>query len=321
MVLHVRIRVDFLRHGAFRYLEYFADPNWGFAQRALSPNNGVMRLRLSWLWLALACPLVACDFGGDPAESPLSAGSSGAANAAGAAGAPSGGASTAGGAAGVGGLASAGGATGGSVSAPPMACSSYADKTGYQLVVRIENKMSRTLYLGQDEMSCQAQRLFKVQDGARAELPSLDGCHTSCDQMMASGPVLCPLVCESPATIQLDPGQSLQLPWDGRFGVMQTLPASCLKTAQANPATCVQADRIVPAIFTFSARAGSSRQCLDPSGTCTCAPNQAGGCKAASSLMGGTIYTTEYLVKLEPGETSPGGDAPYIGLVFKDAAQ
>ena len=61
-------------------------------------------------------------------------------------------------------------------------------------------------------------------------------------------------------------------------------------------------------------------QCLSP-GACSCAPNQAGGCTNASSLISGTIYTTEYVVKLEPGETSPSGEAPFIGLVFKDAAQ
>lgn len=200
-----------------------------------------------------------------------------------------------------------------------MACSSYADKSGYQLMVRIENKMSRTLYLGQEQMSCDAQRIFQVEDGARHVLPSLDNCHTSCDQMMTSGPVTCPLVCQAPATIKLDPNQVLQVPWDGRFGVMQTLPQSCLPATQTAPASCVQADRVEPAIFTFSAKAGSSVQCL--AGACTCTPNQMGGCSNASSLISGTIYTTEYVVKLEPTEMSTAGGGAYIGLVFKDSAQ
>jgi hypothetical protein len=216
-------------------------------------------------------------------------------------------------------VAGTGGAAGSGANMPPaMACSSYADKAGYQLVVRIENQMSRTLYLGQEEMSCNLERIFQVEDGARHVLPSLDNCHTSCEQMMTSGPTSCPLVCQAPATIKLDPKQTLQVPWDGRFGVMQTLPQACLPATQTAPATCVQADRIVPAIFTFSAKAGSSVQCL--AGTCTCTPNQGGGCSNASSLISGTIYTTEYVVKLEPGETSP-GEGAFIGLVFKDSPQ
>jgi hypothetical protein len=214
---------------------------------------------------------------------------------------------------------SGGSAGSGSGTQPAMACSSYADKSGYQLMVRIENQMSRTLYLGQEEMRCDAQRIFQVEDGARHVLPSLDNCHTSCDQMMTSGPATCPLVCQAPATIKLEPKQTLQVPWDGRFAVMQTLPQACLPATQTAPASCVQADRISPAIFTFSAKAGSSVQCL--AGACTCTPNQMGGCSNASSLISGTIYTTEYVVKLEPGETSPGGEGAFIGLVFKDSAQ
>lgn len=276
-----------------------------------------MRSRSSWAVLAFACSLIGCGgFApdtGDHATLIGAGGSAGAGGVGGGAGAAGANTSANGGAAG-----SAGSSAG---SAPVMACSSYADKTGYQLLVRIENKMSRTLYLGQQEQGCQAQRLFKVADGARAELLSLDNCHTSCDQMMAGGPVACPLACASPTTIKLDPSQALQIPWDGRYGVMQTLPQSCLKAAQAAPATCLQAERILPAIFTFSAQAGSSMQCLGPAGSCTCAPNQAGGCSSPSSVIGGTIYTTQYIVKLEPGEVSPGGEPPHIGLVFSDAAQ
>lgn len=259
--------------------------------------------------MALACSLIGCGDFAAPSDSGTLGGS--------AAGSAAGSQATGGSA---GAAAGTAGAAGALANMPPaMECSSYADKSGYQLVVRIQNQMSRTLYLGQDEMSCNVQRLFQVEDGARHVLPSLENCRTSCDQMMTSGPATCPLVCQTPATIKLDPNQTLQIPWDGRFGVMQTLPQACLPATQTAPASCVQADRVGPAIFTFSAKAGSSVQCL--SGSCTCTPNQAGGCSNASSLISGTIYTTEYVVKLEPGETSPAGEGAYIGLVFKDSAQ
>ena len=214
----------------------------------------------------------------------------------------------------------AGGASsfGGSATSPPMACTSYMDATGYKLSVHITNKMSRTLYLGQDEMSCPLQRLFQVADGARAVLPSLEGCHTSCEAMMSSGPVQCPLNCTTPATVTLEAGQSLEIPWDGRFAVPQTLPTACLQNVVTAPASCIQAQKVEASLFTFTARAGSTRQCLDPSGTCNCIANAGGGCTSAASLISGTIYTTEFIVKLEPGETSPGGEPQFIGLEFKD---
>lgn len=275
-----------------------------------------MRSRLGWVITILACPLFGCGDVAPAANDSVLGGASGGgtSGSTGSGGAGAAGASGTSGSAGV----SGGAAASGGGSAPAMACSSYADQPGYELVVRIENKMSRAIFLGQEEQGCQAQRLFQVKDGARAVLQSLDNCHTSCDQMMAGAAVACPQVCASPTTVKLEPNQVLQIPWDGRYGVLQTLPPSCLKAAQATPATCLQAERILPAIFTFTARAGSSQQCL--SGACTCTPNQTGGCSSASSVISGTIYTTEYVVKLEPGEVSPGGEPPYIGLVFSDAS-
>ncbi len=203
----------------------------------------------------------------------------------------------------------------GSSSGGALACSSYMDDAGYTLPVHIKNTSTTTLYLGQQESTCEAARLFEVEDGARHVLPSLDGCHTSCQALMQTGPVICPLACAAPSTITLAPGQSVDVPWDGRFAVQQTLPQQCMPGA-LTPGSCVQAQQIEAALFTFSARAGTQRQCL--TGTCNCVANPNGTCTSASSLISGTIITTEYLVKLEPGEKSPSGEPPYIGLEFKD---
>jgi hypothetical protein len=214
---------------------------------------------------------------------------------------------------------SSGGAGGQTLAAGgAMACSSYADQAGYTLPVHIKNSSSATLYLGQQESTCQAERLFQVQDGARHVLPSLDGCHTSCQALMQSGPVSCPLACATPSTITLGPGQTVDVPWDGRFAVEQALPQQCMPAASTSPTSCIQAQEIDPAAFTFIAQAGTRRQCLDPSGTCSCAPNANGTCTTPSSLISGTIITTQLLIKLEPGETNPGGSPQYIGLEFKD---
>lgn len=217
----------------------------------------------------------------------------------------------------------AGGATqpvAGSSAGGAVSCTSYADATGYTLPVHIKNSSKATLYLGPQESTCEVARLFAVEDGARHVLPSLDGCHTSCQQLMQTGPAACPLACPVPSTVTLAPGQSVDVPWDGRFAVPQTLPQQCMPSTATAPGSCVQAQRIEAAAFTFKALAGTKRTCLDPSGTCACTPSANGTCTSASSVISGTIITTELFLKLEPGETSPGGEPQYIGLEFKDVA-
>jgi len=195
------------------------------------------------------------------------------------------------------------------------------DATGYTLPIHIKNTSSKTLYLGQETMTCPPERLFQVEDGARHVLPRVDDCHSSCQDMMQGMPVTCPLACAVPTTVTLAPGQTLEVPWDGRFGVPQTLPLACVPNASTSSATCIQAKKIEPALFTFTAQAGTSRQCLDPSRTCSCTPGANGTCSTPSSVIAGTIFTSEFLVKLEPGELSPSGQPPYIALEFKDAAK
>ena len=212
-------------------------------------------------------------------------------------------------------VAASGSSAGGAVS-----CSSFTDDTGYTLPVHIKNSSSVTLYVGPQDSTCQVERLFQVEDGARHVLPSLDGCHTSCQALMQTGPVSCPLACVVPSTVTLAPGQTIDVPWDGRFGVPQTLPQQCMPAAVAGPGSCVQAQQIEAAPFTFIAQAGTQRTCLDPSGTCPCTPNANGTCTSASTVITGTIITTEYFVKLEPGEKSPSGEPQYIGLEFKNVS-
>jgi hypothetical protein len=273
-----------------------------------------MLLRRGRLALAVSCVLGLPGCGGtdidaaDGAEANMSGAGGVAAAGQGTGGTSS--ASGAGGGSGSGGQsAGAGAGTGG---APPAAaCSSFMDASGWSLVVQIKNERKQTLYLGQDSASCEAQRVFQVEDGARAVLQSLEGCHSSCQALMQGGPVACPTTCAAPSTITLEPGQTIKIPWDGRYGVPQSLPQQCLSNLSQSASSCVQAQRVEASVITFIARAGTSRSCLAAAG-CTCATNEYGGCSTASSLISGTIITTEYLTKLEPG------DSPYIGLVFKE---
>lgn len=214
--------------------------------------------------------------------------------------------------AGQGGLSGSGGATsaGGSVS-----CDTFPDATGYTLMIHIKNEMSQTLYLGPDAMTCGASALYEVEDGARTKLPPLLGCVASCQAVMSGAAAGCPTACSPPSTVALEPGQTIDLPWDGRFGVPQTIPSQCMKDP-TQATSCTQAKKIEAGVFTFAARAGTKRECL-LTGGCSCASNTNGGCTAASSLIGGTIYTSEFLVALEPAELSPGGEPQYIGIVFR----
>jgi hypothetical protein len=273
-------------------------------------------IRAHFALTASALCLLGCS--GEPVE-PLSGPSSGNGGGAGVASGGGGGASSGSGAGGMG-AGQAGAGAGGVPTAGSggvASCNSFADDTGYTLLVHIKNEMSQPLYLGPEAMGCSSEPLFSIEDGARTKLTPLNGCMPSCQAVMAGSAAACPAVCATPATVALEPGQTIDLPWDGRFGVPQTLPSQCMKDATlAN--SCMQAQKIEAGVFTFLARAGTKRECLLAGGACTCASNTNGGCTAASSLIGGTIYTSEFLVALEPGELSPAGEPQYIGIVFRD---
>jgi hypothetical protein len=276
----------------------------------------MLRLSARPAFALLALLLTCC--GSSTVETNAAGGAAG--NSAGSGSGPSGAGSSSGAAA-YGGSGGAGGGGAptilGSTVGGATACSSYTDDKGWSLTVHIKNQMSQTLYLGQEAMTCQAERLFQVQDGARTPLLPPSPCVSSCQALMTTGSTACPLVCASPSTVTLAPGQSLDLPWDGRFGVNLTLPQQCLHDPQESRAACQRAQQVEAGFYTFLARAGTSRTC--PSGVCTCSPNASGGgCTTAGSLITGTIFTSEFLVALEPGAISPGGESQYIGIVFKD---
>lgn len=276
----------------------------------------LMRPERSAIAAAWVCAVLLLGCGGSAESAP--GGNQGGAGSASASGSSNAGSTVVGGG-GAGGSTTASGGAGASAGAstiggaPAKECSSYMDETGYSLIVQIKNERPDVIYVGRKDPGCDAERLFDVRDGAQQLLPGLEGCHSSCQQLMQSGPVLCPQACAAPSTIELKPGETLKVPWDGRFALPKTLPAECAATGGGN---CIQAAKIEPSLFTFSAQAGTSRQCLAGASGCTCTPNPNGGCTAPGSSIGGTIMTTEYLVKLEPGEVSPGGEPPYIGLVF-----
>src|SRR6185369_17703699 len=113
-----------------------------------------------------------------------------------------------------------------------------------------------------------------------------------------------PTVCASPSTVTLAPGQTLDIPWDGLFGVPSTVPAECMHTAAPSATACVRAQQIKNGIYTFSAQAGAKLECL--TSTCTCTPNPSGGCTTAGSTMAGTIITTDFIIALDPAGNGVG---------------
>lgn len=228
--------------------------------------------------------------------------------------APSGGAAGSGSVAGAPAAAGAGAA---SVGGTPN-CSSYVDDPGWSLLIEIKNDSSQPLFLGPQETGCSVAPLFQVEDGSRTLLPGLGACPRSCQDVIDGSALECTLACPSPTTITLAPGQSVRLPWDGRFASPQTLPSACLRGASGGNTTCVNARRVEAGAYTFSAQAGTVRRCIDTAAACTCAQASSGGCATPGSLVAGTIITTELFTKLEPGELSPSGEPPYIGLVFHD---
>lgn len=201
-------------------------------------------------------------------------------------------------------------ASGGAVS-----CTSFADDAAWKLTVHIKNQKSSTIYLGPQETGCAVGSLFEVADGSRTVLPGLDKCRASCSAVLQGAAPTCATACQTPATVALGPGQSIDIPWDGLVGVPSTVPAQCMQGMKPDTA-CVRAQQIKSGIFTFTARSGSQRMCLSPS-TCTCTANADGTCTMQNSVIAGTITTSDFLIALDPTDNTVGVQSQYIAVVFK----
>jgi hypothetical protein len=230
-----------------------------------------------------------------------------------------------GGSTGVSGSAQAGGsmaAGGASPNGGAAACAQHDDESPVSVEVLLINKTSKTIYLGQDMVTCGVAPLFAVTDASGVVLPPLSDCRAACAEVRKpNGVGGCTDICRFPSSIELAPGGSHAEIWDALYDVDAALPGSCVSSERTAPSvTCSQAKRIVAGTYTFRARAGTTNDCSMTTGAGQCAacmPDGNGGCTTQGALIGGAALKAEATVTLDASygfstdsNTSSAGDAP-----------
>lgn len=96
----------------------------------------------------------------------------------------------------------------------------------------------------------------------------------------------CPYRCVKPVVVTLLPGEQVETYWSGLFVEHVELPLQCVPSGST--LKCDRARHAQPGIFTFSAQAGTERDCLQTTGD-PCAPCEPGGsgCLTFDAVIGG----------------------------------
>lgn len=229
-----------------------------------------------------------------------------------------GGGSSSGGSAGgkpAGGSSSGGSGAGGRDTDP--ACKAWIDDDSHYVPVSIINDSSETLFVGQEQVTCDEAPPFEVTDEDGRVLAAPGACRSSCESAMTSGPSACPAVCLLPSAVELAPGDELLTEWRGRYLEQVLLPERCQSPEFATP-VCDRAVAVEPGPYVFSAKAGTKLDCEPAGGVCMpCQPDVDGVCVTGGALISGAIRRAETQVELDAsyGIGSGNGDGA-IQFVF-----
>jgi hypothetical protein len=201
--------------------------------------------------------------------------------------------------------------------AEPVTCSSLGDDAAEDMMVRIINRASRTIHLGQAMANCTTAPLFLVHDANGKALG--EATSETCTDVLAGATGGIPLTCEPPRVLTLNVDESAEVPWNGLFSQFVELPAGCAEHAlNVNGASaCWRNRRPMPGSYRFSAIAGLDWSCTSTTGDCTaCQPRTGGGCEVANAVALELVLEATAEVTLPTG-ASPTGFEP-IELVFND---
>jgi hypothetical protein len=209
-------------------------------------------------------------------------------------------------------------AGGSSPSGGAAACTEHDDDSPASVIVMLINKTSKTIYLGDDMVSCGVAPLYAVADASGKGLPPVGNCRAACAELRKpEGAGGCPAICQFPSSIALLPGESHTEIWDALFDVDAALPGRCVPSdPNAASVSCSQAKRIVAGTYTFSARAGTTQDCsmTTAMGECAaCMPDDDGGCATPGALIGGPLLNAEATATLDAGYGFSDADASAPG--------
>lgn len=260
--------------------------------------------------LLMACGGKSFENGGDPNGGSASGGSADAGSSSGgtdSAGTSSGGTSP-------GGSNSTGGSIGpGGTGAGGWQCmqTNIYNQPGSSIPVRVLNSTSHPIYIGQENPDCGVGALFQVANALGQPVPGVPFCQSTCEQLRSGIPLGCPAIgCALPSVIALDPGGSTMTTWDGLYPEQVELIFGCRE--QLGQDQCTRIASVPPGDYTFSARAGSNMECLEPidAGNCgACMKDSSGACTNFNAAIRGPLLQAKVEVKLDGsyGLGGPGG--------------
>jgi hypothetical protein len=195
------------------------------------------------------------------------------------------------------------GDTSGQGGSSTISCDSVDDAAGAQLKVVLRNDTERTLFLGQDSVTCSQLSFFRVKNERGRSFEVADnGCFASCQEIRDQGQAGCLDLCLYPDAVALDPGQEAQLTWDARILAAATLPAGCANAEQGD-LECRKWVLLAPDTFIFSASAGDVADCSKTSGDV---------CRAGDTRStGGTTYPSALVVPTHTASATVKLDSKY----------
>jgi hypothetical protein len=184
----------------------------------------------------------------------------------------------------------------------PAECRGFADEGGWSMVIQIRNRTPAPIHLGSRQSACGNSPPFSVATPDGQGLQTSGQCVFSCSALMSGAQRGCPLICLTPSSISLMPGESLRAPCGGTYLSAATLPQACLPEDVLLD-QCTQQKRIEPGELAFAATAGTELDCSMTGGVpCgPCRPNPDGACTTSSSLIAGDELRAENTVKLDAG--------------------
>ena len=205
--------------------------------------------------------------------------------------------------------------TGGAKDDEPSDCSSVEDDQPEAATIRVVNDTASTLHLGEETKNC-ADSLgwrFELRDVEGQRLSEVGACRT-CRDATVTGVGGCPSACFTQPALTLKPGEHVDLPWDGLYGVDVALPEACLLPDSGAVATaeCRRATRVAAGAHTFTVRAGATLDCGETCGPCRA--QEGGGCVTQGALVESLEVEASAEVELGTGDGLQGP----IELVFRD---
>jgi hypothetical protein len=156
--------------------------------------------------------------------------------------------------------------------------------------VRLVNKTSGNIYLGQTTASCDSSIGFTLEDANMTMLkPSRSSCEFTCAELQ-QGSCACPAGCAAPVVTLVGPGQKYDIGWPGTIFVSENMPAKCFQDMSCTSSACFIEEAPPAGTLTLRASAWSMANC--PNGPCVdCVPGFSGSCLVPNAqTVGGTEY-------------------------------